>query len=99
MLPRARRPLMSRATLTIIVATLAVLLGGGPGAVRGQAPTGEYKIGVLEPLTGNLAFEGKRHMEGLEVVRDLINERGGGMGKKHVFPVADATRPTAADHR
>ena len=87
---------MSRATLTIIVATLAVLLGGGPNAVRGQAPTGEYKIGVLEPLTGNLAFEGKRHMEGLEVVRDLINERGGVMGKKLVFAVADATDPTAA---
>ena len=87
---------MSRATLTIIVATLAVFLGGGPNAVRGQAPTGEYKIGVLEPLTGNLAFEGKRHMEGLEVVRDLINERGGVMGKKLVFAVADATDPTAA---
>jgi branched-chain amino acid transport system substrate-binding protein len=87
---------MSRATLTIIVATLAILLGGGPDAVRGQAPTGEYKIGVLEPLTGNLAFEGKRHMEGLEVVRDLINERGGVMGKKLVFAVADATDPTAA---
>jgi branched-chain amino acid transport system substrate-binding protein len=87
---------MSRVTLTIIVATLTVLLGGGPDAVRGQAPAGEYKIGVLEPLTGNLAFEGKRHMEGLEVVRDLINERGGVMGKKLVFAVADATDPTAA---
>jgi branched-chain amino acid transport system substrate-binding protein len=87
---------MSRVTLTIIVVTLAILLGGGPDAVRGQAPTGEYKIGVLEPLTGNLAFEGKRHMEGLEVVRDLINERGGVMGKKLVFAVADATDPTAA---
>src|SRR4030095_8938892 len=96
MLLRARRPLMSRVTLTIIVVTLAILLGGGPDAVRGQAPTGEYKIGVLEPLTGNLAFEGKRHMEGLEVVRDLINERGGIMGKKLVFAVADATDPTAA---
>ena len=87
---------MSRVALGIIVATLAILLGGGPDAVRGQAPTGEYKIGVLEPLTGNLAFEGKRHMEGLEVVRDLINERGGVMGKKLVFAVADATDPTAA---
>src|SRR4030095_2549637 len=96
MLLRARRPLMSRVTLTIIVVTLAILLGGGPDAVRGQAPTGEYKIGVLEPLTGNLAFEGKRHMEGLEGVRDLINERGGVMGKKLVFAVADATDPTAA---
>src|SRR5512132_4489745 len=93
---RARRPRMSRVTLTIIVATLALVLGGAPAAVRGQSPAGEYKIGVLEPLTGPLAFEGKRHMEGLEVVRDLINERGGVMGKKLVFAVADATDPTAA---
>jgi branched-chain amino acid transport system substrate-binding protein len=87
---------MSRVAITIIIATLAILLGGEPDAVRGQSTSGEYKIGVLEPLTGNLAFEGKRHMEGLEVVRDLINERGGVMGKKLVFAVADATDPTAA---
>src|SRR5712692_9884482 len=96
MSPRARRPRMPRATVTIIVATLAVVLGGEPAAVRGQSPAGEYKIGVLEPLTGPLAFEGKRHLEGLEIVRDLINERGGVMGKKLAFAVADATDPTAA---
>jgi branched-chain amino acid transport system substrate-binding protein len=61
-----------------------------------QAQTGEYKIGVLEPLTGSLAGEGKRHLEGFEVVRDMINERGGVMGKKLVFVVGDAPDPTAA---
>ena len=41
---------------------------------------------VLEPLTGNLAAEGKRHLEGYEILRDLINEKFGGvMGKKLVF--------------
>src|SRR5256886_743614 len=58
--------------------------------------SGEYKIGVLEPLTGPLAGEGKRHLEGFEIVRDMINERGGVMGKKLVFTVADAPDPTAA---
>jgi len=58
--------------------------------------SGEYKIGVLEPLTGPLAGEGKRHLEGFEVVRDLINERGGVMGKKLSFVVADVPDPTAA---
>src|SRR5437773_6916294 len=53
-------------------------------------------ICVLEPLTGALAGEGKRHLEGYEIVRDLINERGGVMGKKLVFVVADAPDPTAA---
>jgi len=48
---------------------------------------------VLEPLTGPLAGEGKRHLEGFEIVRDMINERGGVMGKKLVFTVADAPDP------
>ncbi|HKD00597.1 MAG TPA: ABC transporter substrate-binding protein, partial [Methylomirabilota bacterium] len=87
---------MPRFVFTLVVAVLTVVLGGELAPVGGQATSGEYKIGVLEPITGPLAFEGKRHMEGLEVVRDLINERGGVMGKKLVFAVADATDPTAA---
>ena len=87
---------MSRVVFTMVIAALTLALGGELAAVRGQAVSGEYKIGVLEPLTGPLAFEGKRHLEGLEIVRDLINEQGGVMGKKLVFAVADATDPTAA---
>jgi len=63
---------------------------------EGQSLTGEYKIGVLEPLTGPLAFEGKRHLEGYEIMRDMINARGGVMGKKLVFAVGDGPDPTAA---
>jgi branched-chain amino acid transport system substrate-binding protein len=85
---------MSRRFLTVTVAALVVALTSTLAAVHGQS--GEYKIGVLEPLTGPLAGEGKRHLEGFEIVRDLINERGGVMGKKLVFAVADAPDPTAA---
>src|SRR5256886_10075937 len=87
---------MPRFVVTLVVAALTVVLGGELATVGGQATSGEYRIGVLEPITGPLAFEGKRHMEGLEIVRDLINERGGVMGKKLVFSVADATDPTVA---
>ncbi|HEY7648997.1 MAG TPA: ABC transporter substrate-binding protein [Methylomirabilota bacterium] len=80
------------AALTVAVAIL-IALSSGSGA---QSLSGEYKIGVLEPLTGPLAGEGKRHLEGFEIVRDLINERGGVMGKRLVFAVADAPDPTAA---
>lgn len=68
------------------------------GAVQGQPQlSGEYKIGVLEPLTGNLAVQGKLHLEGYEIMRDLINTRFGGvMGKKLVFVTGDAVDPTAA---
>src|SRR5262245_34908544 len=80
------------AALTVAVLIL-IALSSGSGA---QSLSGEYKIGVLEPLTGPLAGEGKRHLEGFEIVRDLINERGGVMGKRLVFAVADAPDPTAA---
>lgn len=84
---------MRRSVVTIAALVSLVALAG---ITYGQAPSGEYKIGVLEPLTGNLAFEGKRHLEGYEVMRDMINARGGVMGKKLVFAVGDATDPTAA---
>jgi branched-chain amino acid transport system substrate-binding protein len=80
----------------VVPAVVLVLIGLAAGLTWGQALSGEYKIGVLEPLTGPLAGEGKRHLEGFEIVRDLINERGGVMGKKLVFAVADAPDPTVA---
>ena len=78
--------------VVVLLGFVAVALG--VGAVQGQQLSGEYKIGVLEPLTGNLAAEGKRHLEGFEIMRDLINERFGGvMGKKLVFVTGDAVDP------
>jgi branched-chain amino acid transport system substrate-binding protein len=80
--------------IVLALAVGAVLSVSVPQAQ--QALSGEYKIGVLEPLTGPLAFEGKRHMDAYEVMRDMVNARGGVMGKKLVFAVGDATDPTAA---
>src|SRR2546422_3935444 len=96
MRPLIRRSRMHRRTIVTVMTALALVLGAVFAGLRGQSPAGEYKIGVLEPLTGPLAFEGKRHLEGLEIVRALINERGGVMGKRLAFSVADATDPTAA---
>jgi branched-chain amino acid transport system substrate-binding protein len=81
-----------RFTRLILVMIASLMAAGAPAAQQRE----EYKIGVLEPLTGPLAGEGKRHLEGYEIVRDLINERGGVMGRKLVFAVADAPDPTAA---
>ncbi|MGH7391142.1 MAG: ABC transporter substrate-binding protein [Candidatus Rokuibacteriota bacterium] len=81
-----------------VAAVLAVFtLVAAPGVATTEAQLkGEYKVGVLEPLTGPLASEGKRHLAGYEIMRDLINARGGVMGKKLTFVVADAPNPTAA---
>src|SRR5262245_44102243 len=87
---------MRQRALASTVAALVLAVAALTGGALGQTSVGEYKIGVLEPLTGPLAGEGKRHLEGYEIVRDMINERGGVMGKKLVFAVADAPDPTAA---
>jgi len=87
---------MKRRAVALTVAVLVLIATGLPATAYAQALSGEYKLGVLEPLTGPLAGEGKRHLEGLEIVRDLINARGGVMGKKLTLAVADAPDPTAA---
>ena len=81
--------------LAVLVVALAVSLA--VSGSHGQSLSGEYKIGVLEPLTGNLAVQGKLHLEGYEIMRDLINTQFGGvMGKKLVLVSGDAVDPTAA---
>ena len=87
-----RHPARFLATLLLAA---SVLVGG---AALGQSPAlqGEYKIGILEPLTGPLAFEGKRHLEGYHIMMEMINSHGGVMGKKLVAVAGDATNPTAA---
>lgn len=87
---------MPKRHTTVLLACVGLALALLFTGTYAQQLSGEYKIGVLEPQTGALAFEGKRHVEGYEVMRDIINERGGVMGKKLVFAVGDATDPTAA---
>src|SRR2546421_434004 len=78
----------------VVVGGVALALGGSTGP--SQQLHGEYRIGVLEPLTGNLAVQGRLHLEGYEIMRDLINTRFGGvMGKKLSFVTGDAVDPTA----
>jgi branched-chain amino acid transport system substrate-binding protein len=88
---------MKHVKWSLAVGFVALALSVGALVQAQQQLSGEYKIGVLEPLTGNLAAEGKRHLEGYELMRDLINDRFGGvMGKKLVFVTGDAVDPTVA---
>jgi branched-chain amino acid transport system substrate-binding protein len=81
----------------IAAAAAGIALALGVGITQAQQLKGEYKLGVLEPLTGNLATQGKLNLEGYEIMRDLINSRYGGvMGRKLVLVVGDAADPTAA---
>ncbi len=60
------------------------------------ASQNQIKIGVLEPLSGPIAAEGRRQLNGMEIARDLINERGGIAGKQLTWIVGDAPDATAA---
>ena len=81
----------------LIAAGAGIVLAFAVAITQAQELKGEYKLGVLEPLTGNLAVQGKLHLEGYEIMRDLINTRFGGvMGRKLVLVVGDAPDPTAA---
>src|ERR1041385_314069 len=80
----------------LIAGALGAVLAFHLGITQAQLK-GEYRLGVLEPLTGNLAVQGKLHLEGYEIMRDLINSQFGGvMGRKLVLVVGDAPDPTAA---
>ncbi len=87
-----RHPTRRLAPFVLVVSVLA----GGAAVAQAPALQGEYKIGILEPLTGPLAFEGKRHLEGYQIMTEMVNAHGGVMGKKLVAVVGDATNPTAA---
>ena len=58
----------------------------------------QIKIGVLQPLSGLIAPEGRRQLNGMEVMRELLNERGGIAGKQLAWVVADVPDATAATH-
>jgi branched-chain amino acid transport system substrate-binding protein len=76
--------------------TLLAFAVGSWTVVREGACQNQIKIGVLEPLSGPIAGEGRRQLNGMELARDLINERGGIAGKQLTWVVADAPDATAA---
>src|SRR3954462_651731 len=96
--PREGRTMKSTRSVAVVAALVSAVFSVAlSGAASAQALQGEYKLGVLEPLTGNLATQGKLHLEGYEVMRDLINTKFGGvMGKKLVPPPGAGPDPPAA---
>lgn len=76
---------------------LALVLGlSGCGGKNNASQGGEVKIGVLAPLTGNLAQQGEDTYRGAEIAKDLVNDKGGVWGKKVVFAKADTPDANAA---
>ncbi|GAC1575215.1 MAG: hypothetical protein NVS3B7_07640 [Candidatus Elarobacter sp.] len=83
--------------LRAATAALAALLVM-PGAVAPAAAAGSVKVGIVLPLTGNLAAFGKTSQEGLELAAKDINEHGGIRalgGAKVELVVRDSTSDAA----
>lgn len=77
---------MKRKTLL----TLGVALGLGLFVFVGNSLAQDvYKIGVIEPLSGNLAVYGLNIQKGIDLAVKQINARGGIKGKKIVIVYED----------
>lgn len=57
---------------------------------------GDWRIGALYPLTGNLALLGNENLNGARIAVDMINEQGGVDGHKIVLVTGDASTPDKA---
>lgn len=57
----------------------------------------EIRIGTLFPLSGPMALLGNEAFQAAQVAREMINERGGVLGKQVEFATADAPDPTSAN--
>jgi branched-chain amino acid transport system substrate-binding protein len=68
---------------------LAVLAGLGLLASSALAQDGPIKIGSSLPLTGNFSVTGEKHRQGFELCIDLINEKGGLLGRQVELIVSD----------
>ncbi|MEM4969624.1 MAG: ABC transporter substrate-binding protein [Sulfolobales archaeon] len=79
--------------ISIVVVIVIAAVGGYLYYLSTQRPVqvGEIKIGLLFPLTGSMAPLGIDQMTGARIAIDLINERGGILGKYKInYVIADS---------
>jgi branched-chain amino acid transport system substrate-binding protein len=58
-------------------------------AMPAMAQEGPLRIGASLPLTGNFSIAGQKHQQGYELCVDLINERGGILGREVDLIISD----------
>src|SRR3989337_2306509 len=66
------------------------------GAMVGLSHGEDILLGAVYPFTGNLAVQGNAAFNGADIAREMLNEKGGVLGKQVVFEKVDAPNPTAA---
>ncbi len=77
--------------LFVIAVSLSFVLAG---CSQGGPSTETIQIGLQAPITGDFAAEGQWAKQSVEVAAELINEKGGVLGKQvEIFLVDDASNP------
>lgn len=85
---------MRRLFLFLLIVMLGLAVAGctPPAAAPGAA--GTIKIGLQAPLTGTFAAEGEWAQQSVEIAAQLINDKGGVLGKNvEIVVVDDASNP------
>lgn len=83
--------------VSVLVFLLVFAVGCSNGSSSsGTANKGPIRIGVTLPLSGSLASVGSDNWNGLEIAREMINEKGGINGRQVEYVKADTPDPTTA---
>lgn len=91
----ARTPTRRRIVLALVgvlTTGAAVACGGGSGG-DGGGGSDSIRIGVIGPLSGQLAFGGEDHLRGYELAAAEVNEAGGVNGRTVELVPGDASTP------
>lgn len=72
--------------LIVLVVSLSMILAS---CSKGGGAPQTIQIGLQAPLTGDFASEGQWAKQSVEIARDLINKKGGILGKQVEIVVAD----------
>lgn len=90
-----RAPMLLSAVAAAIALVLAATAGAGGQEPANTAAAGQFKLGLLLPLTGPLALPGSRIRSAAQYTANEINRRGGVAGRRiTLVTVDDAADPT-----
>lgn len=84
---------MRKHSLTMIV---IFFYFASSGIAAAQSSRGPIRIGVLYPFTGPFAFAGEKSLQGIQIAADMINEKGGVLGRQIVLVKGDMVNPQTA---
>jgi branched-chain amino acid transport system substrate-binding protein len=84
---------LTKLQAALIVVILIIAAIGVAAYVTIQKPTEmEIKVGILLHLSGAYAYEGKEQTTGVKIAFDMVNEKGGVLGKHKInYVIADDT--------